>query len=315
MQIELNYGNRVLCLPYGCVPYLAGASADELRVLLALGTENGTDAEAVARATGLGADRVRAALAFWEGAGILRTDGAVLTVAPPVLSSRPTYTGPEMERIAEQSDIRELIDVCQAILGDIFTSAESEIVYYLYDHLRFDFEYVVRLCKYCADIGKPSLHYMEKVGLDLYNRNITTVASLEAYITGQERKDDMEYRVRLLFGMGARALTAKEQEYLSAWSVDWSLPLEVIELGYNEMMRCIAEPKFSYLNGVLKKWVEADCRTRESVEAYLEKDRAGRGKGKRTTKQKGDAVAQEIGFDLDEFFEAATRRGEGSDEF
>ncbi|MBQ9748173.1 MAG: DnaD domain protein [Clostridia bacterium] len=311
MQIEWNYGNRVMCLPYACVPYLAKASADELRVLLALAAQNTCDAEAAARASGLPAERVSAALAFWEGVGVLRTDGEILTVAAPVGRDRPTYTGPEMEQIAETSDIRELIDVCQAILGDIFTSAESEILFYLYDHLRLPFEYVVRLCKYCTDIGKPSLAYLETVGRSLYDRGIITVEALEIYIEKEEKKGDMEYRVRTLCGFGERVLTAKEQEYLSVWSTDWALPLEVIELGYNEMMRTIPLPKLSYLNGILKKWVEADCRTRESVESYLAKESVGRTgtSGKKKKKQEPSA----LGFDLDEFFEASLIRGEDSE--
>ena len=43
LKTELIFGRSVLNLPGACVSYLAEASADELRVLLALGTENGAE--------------------------------------------------------------------------------------------------------------------------------------------------------------------------------------------------------------------------------------------------------------------------------
>ena len=73
----------------------------------------------------------------------------------------------------------------------------------------------------------------------------------------------------------------------------------------DEMMAAIPQPKFSYENGILKKWVEAGCRTKEDVADFAEKHKKS-GKA-------GDKKKKEIGFDLDEFFDAATRRGEAAE--
>lgn len=308
MKTELIFGRSVLNLPGACASYLAEASADEMRVLLALGLGNGADLASLSRMTGLSEERVVNALALWKRAGILETEGEWEISAPEKALSRPSYTGEDMARIAEEGDMQELIDVCSAILGKTFTPTETESIFYLHDGLRLDFEYVVNLCKHCYDIGKPSLRYIEKVGIDLYDRGITTVAALSAYIANEEKKNDMEYRIRHLFGIGERALTPKEHEYLTAWTIDWNLSYEVIELAYHQMIASIAQPKFSYENGILKKWVEAGCRTKEDVEALAAKHKE--------TKEKGKAKAENknIGFDLDEFFAAATMRGEESSE-
>ncbi len=308
LKIEMNYGRSVLNLPKACVPYLSEATADEMRVLLALGTENGTTLESLSHLTGLSEERVMNALNLWKQAGIVETEGTWMPTAPEKNNLRPSYTGEDMARIAETSDIKELIDVCSAILGKTFTPTEAETLFYLSDGLRLDFEYIVNLCKHCYDIGKPSLRYIETVAISLYDRGITTVGALGAYIANEEKKNDMEYRIRNLYGIGERALTPKEQEYLSAWTVDWNLPYEVIELAYNQMIASIDKPKFSYENGILKKWVEAGCRTKEDVEAYLSKNKETKGKTKAKTENK------QIGFDLDEFFAAATMRGEESSE-
>ena len=308
LKTELIFGRSVLNLPGACASYLAEASADELRVLLALGTENGADLTSLARMTGLPEERVAGALALWKKAGIVETEGEWMAAAPEKDFSRPSYTGEDMARIAEEGDMKELIDVCSAILGKTFTPTETESVFYLHDGLRLDFEYVVTLCKHCYDMGKPSLRYIEKVGIDLYDRGITTVGALSAYIANEEKKNDMEYRIRHLFGIGERALTPKEKEYLTAWTIDWALPYEVIELAYHQMIASIAQPKFSYENGILKKWVEAGCRTKEDVEALVSKNKETKEKGKIKAEPKN------IGFDLDEFFAAAMMRGDESGE-
>ena len=116
----------------------------------------------------------------------------------------------------------------------------------------------------------------------------------------------MEYKLRMLFGLGERALTPKEKEYLSAWVIDWNFSYEIIEMAYNQMMAQIREPKFSYENGILKRWAEAGCRTKEDVEKLLAGDKKAHESAKQKEKEKN------IGFDLDEFFAAATFRSEES---
>ncbi len=309
MKAEFLYGRQVINLPGACASHLTSASPDALRVLLALGA--GADQiPSLSLMTGLSENEILSALSFWKQAGVLETDVSEEMPALPKEPSRPTYTGQDMARIAEESDMKELLDICSVILEKTFTPTETESLFYLRDGLRLDFEYIVNLCKYCHDIGKPSLRYLEKVGIDLYDRGITTVSALSAYISGEEKKNDMEYRIRMLFGIGERALTPKEKEYLAAWTLEWNLPYEVIELAYQQMIAAIAQPKFSYENGILKKWVEAGCRSKEAVEAYLAKHK----ESKEKIKPKGKTEEKQIGFDLDAFFQAATMRGEGTDD-
>ncbi len=308
LRIGFLYGRSVLNLPAGAAAYLSAASAEELRVLIA--SAKADTAEGVAKALGISEDAAIAALRFWEKNGVLLLEGGA-EPAPAereVFDTRPSYTGADIARICEDGDVKELIDVCSAIFGKTFTPTETESIIYLYDGLSLDFEYIVRLCKYCHDISKPSLRYMEKVGISLYDSGAVTVGALEAYIEKEERKNDMEYRIRSLFGIGERALTPSEKNYISAWTVDWNLPFEVIEMAYNEMMRIKDRPLFSYQNGILKKWVENGCKTTEDVAAYI----AGSKKASEPVakKEKDAEKKKNIGFDLDKFFEAALLRGD-----
>lgn len=300
MKIEWLYGSSVVSLPGRSVDFLSRASADELRILIAMAS-GAKDPAQLAKTSGISEGAALAAIRFWADAGVISADGpAVPERREP---SRPSYSGEEMERICADGDMKELIEVCSVILGKTMTPAETESILYLHDGLRLDFEYVVKLCKHCHDIGKPALRYIEKVGISLYDSGIVTVGALDAYIERERRKHDMEYQIRGLFGLGERALTPKEREYLEKWTIEWNLPFELIELAYNDMMAAISQPKFSYENGILKKWVEAGCRAKEDVAAYAEKHKKA---------PKAEKKEKEIGFDLDEFFEAATRRGAAS---
>ena len=309
MHIGFLYGRSVLNLPMAAKEYITVSSAEELRVLIAAASAD--TSEEIAKALGIAeADALRA-LREWEKRGIVILEGAEAAIAVErEIDTRPSYTGAEVARICAESDVKELIDVCAAILGKTFTPTEMESIIYLYDGLRFDFEYIVRLCKHCHDIGRSSIRYVEKVGIGLYDSGVITVGALEAYIEKEERKNDMEYRVRELFGFGERALTPSEQKYLAAWTLDWNLPFEVIRLAYNEMMRIKDRPVFSYQNGILKKWVENGCKTPEDVAAYIEN---GKKTAESAGKKKDSEKNKNIGFDLDEFFAAATLRGEDSE--
>ncbi|MBQ3490207.1 MAG: DnaD domain protein [Clostridia bacterium] len=308
MDFEFLFGRSVLNLPGACVPFLSSASAEQLRVLIALASENGKTPEGLCAAADVSEEHLAQAILFWQNAGVISVSSELPKLAKPVYEDVPSYTGEDMKRISESGEIGELIDVCSAILEKTFTPLETETLFYLYDGLRLDFEYIVKLCKYCHDIGKPSLRYLKKTAISLYDGGMVTVGALDAFIEKEERKNDMEYRIRLLYGMGERALTPKEREYISLWVIDWNLPYEVIEMGYYQMMSSIPQPKISYENTILASWVKAGCRTKEDVENYIPESK------KKREKKKQEDAAQNVGFDLDEFFAAATLRGEESSE-
>ena len=143
-----------------CLEFLSRASADELRVLIAMASGTGEPAR-LAEMSGVSAEAVLAAIRFWAASGMVSAEG--LEAPEKREAPRPSYSGEEMERICEDGDMKELIDVCSVILGKTMTPAETESILYLHDGLRLDFEYVVKLCKHCHDIGKPALRYIEKV--------------------------------------------------------------------------------------------------------------------------------------------------------
>ena len=77
MDFEFLFGSSVLNLPGACVPYLSSASAEQLRVLIALASENGRTPEGLCSAADVSEDHLAEAIRFWEKAGVLRVNSAL----------------------------------------------------------------------------------------------------------------------------------------------------------------------------------------------------------------------------------------------
>ena len=309
MKIEFNFGTSVLALPADVNRYISNAGKSELAVLLAVSGGGEADVSAVASLCNLTEAEVTEALAFWRGAGIINTDATSSEKKESVAAKAPSpksysMTGMEIERVCgENPTLRTTIEKCQTIFGKVFGTSESGVFVYLYDHLRLDCEYILLLASYCKRTGHDSVRYFEKTALSLFDRGIDTVGKLEKYFMDENRRGELEGIVRRLYGMGARALTSTEKEYLRVWSSEWDTSEELIEAAYEEMMKNLPAPKMSYENKILKNWHDAGVKT---VAEAKEKGLIGAAKPGKS--DNGPS------FDLGEFFELAVQRGKAESE-
>ena len=309
MKIEFNFGTSVLALPADVKRYISNAGKSELAVLLAVSGGGEADVSAVASLCNLTEAEVTEALAFWRGAGIINTDATSSEKKESVAAKAPSpksysMTGMEIERVCgENPTLRTTIEKCQTIFGKVFGTSESGVFVYLYDHLRLDCEYILLLASYCKRTGHDSVRYFEKTALSLFDRGIDTVGKLEKYFMDENRRGELEGIVRRLYGMGARALTSTEKEYLRVWSSEWDTSEELIEAAYEEMMKNLPATKMSYENKILKNWHDAGVKT---VAEAKEKGLIGAAKPGKS--DNGPS------FDLGEFFELAVQRGKAESE-
>ena len=309
MKIEFNFGTSVLALPADVKRYISNAGKSELAVLLAVSGGGEADVSAVASLCNLTEAEVTEALAFWRGAGIINTDATSSEKKESVAAKAPSpksysMTGMEIERVCgENPTLRTTIEKCQTIFGKVVGTSESGVFVYLYDHLRLDCEYILLLASYCKRTGHDSVRYFEKTALSLFDRGIDTVGKLEKYFMDENRRGELEGIVRRLYGMGARALTSTEKEYLRVWSSEWDTSEELIEAAYEEMMKNLPAPKMSYENKILKNWHDAGVKT---VAEAKEKGLIGAAKPGKS--DNGPS------FGLGEFFELAVQRGKAESE-
>ena len=346
MALQIHYGNGVVVLPQKAVDALRDAEKSDIAVLIALlsdaqlchqyGKEG--SAEAVARAADCSVDEVRAAVAFWRGAGVLSVgaekkkkvqesvpeqapvaekiapakaekplaDGAALLKKSDEL---PKYTTAELGNLLEsRPETAQLLQECQNLFGKLFSTHEVNSVLGLTDYLGLDAAYVLILvthyCRYCKlQEKRPSVRGLEKLAISLYDRGITDMAALEEELLRQEELQKTEGKLRALFGIGARALTAKEKRMFSDWVHTYQFDMEMITKAFEIGMDASPDASVAYIDSILKRWHGENIRTVQQVE----EDRSAH----EAKKSKGKATEATGSFDTDDFFDAAMRKSLG----
>ncbi len=305
-----------------------GASADELRVLafLALAEEPKT-AEELAAALKMGEEDLRDVLSFWRGAGAISLAEGEKTSAKPkkkrYIESADTlsdYSDSEAARIIDEGDLSAFVEQCQEIYGKVLSPADIHIVLGLHDQLGFDPEYICLLIAFCNKEGnRKAFRYIEKVALSLYDRGVLSVKELEDYIEKKQMADSREGKIRKMFGIGARALTSKEDAAILRWCEEYGYDDSVIEYAYELTVNATAKPTISYTDRILANWYKAGCHNLLAVKEYAEKQKEERQNAKKTGKKAGKESDQKVNaekesmrsFDVDDFFERAIARSYG----
>ena len=340
--MRFNYQQEVLVLPASILN--AGADGVQLRVLLWLASDPSLlrKVRQLAKLADCTADEARAAIRFWQEAGIITVDGegeaipamASAETAPttekteetkPKKPARtllrradelPTYTSTELADLLEaRASVRILVDEAQRMLGKLFNPSELNILVGMLDYLSLSEESILLLLAHCKRIGKTNLRAIEKYAYSLVDRGITEPAALEEEICVLEELHSFEGEIRTLFGMKSRALTEREAKMLRAWR-SFGYGIEIVRLAYELTVNATSDPSLPYANAILERWNAEGLRTEEEIRASIEAS-AGDAEGPRGQRNrkggkggKTASVKPSLGnsFDTDDFFEAALQR-------
>ncbi|MBR6769095.1 MAG: DnaD domain protein [Clostridia bacterium] len=323
MTIAVEYGRGVVALPEAVLSYIDKASPLALRLFLLLVSdrslrENFSLADA-AKDFAVTPQEMEQALNFWVNAGLIsfssdevkeekRTakkpklsvsaktaeNGESVTV---VTSGMPNYTGKEIEAMMQGDEsLALLVEECQRIAGKMFGVHEITRLLGMADYLRFDHDSILLLFAYAGKIGKCSVAYVEKMATSLVNEGITSYGEVEAYLSAKEKQHTLEGIVRKLAGVSQRAFSAKEKKFLAKWG-ELAFSESLLTLAYEVTVDNTGAFSFPYMNKVLLNWHEAGYTTAEEVNAAIASYREKK------------EETRDSSFDVDEFFEAALKRG------
>lgn len=320
MNVTIHYGDGVLCLPRAVLDRLADADGDTLKVLLALAANTAATEQDIASTLDITTKKVAKAIAFWQGAGVLDTDGkpakpsAPKTTTPPkaeqgtvktVVSTpvRQHYTTEELTALLEERrELTTLMDECARVLGKVLSTHEVSVLLSLINDLNIDGEYLLLVLAYCAGIGKKSMRYIETLTTSLYDEGIVDLAALQECLKRKEQRASAEGQIRTLFGMSSRALTAKEKKLIDTWLFTYQYGMDIITRAYEMTVDAIGKPSIPYANSILERWAAANLHTLAEIEA-ADAERVAQGK----------ATSAGNSFDTDDFFGAALQRSFGED--
>lgn len=331
MSINMFYGNGVLCLPEAVLEYLADAGGDHLKVLLCLAADRCAAPEVIAAKLDITPKKVAKAIEYWREAGVLKREmsedasqacASSVPVAPKKgqtpgvrvedsaaaipakTSSAPRYSTEELTALLEsRGELTALLDECAGVFGKVFSMHEIGILLGILDYLGVDGEYLLLLLAHCAKLGKKSVRYVEKMALELYDEGITDPKMLQECIKQKEQMAEVEGKIRSLFGINSRALTAKEKKLIGTWLFTYHYDLPIITRAYEMTVDATGNASMPYAGAILDRWAAADLHTLSDIEK-ADAERAAQGK---STGKPGNS------FDTDDFFGAALQRSFGED--
>ncbi len=331
-KLKLMWGESIISLPReGLLKALPDADGFDLKALIAIAANDELRRDREALETELckmlpcTRSRLCKAIDFWVGAGIISLEASENAQAaqpeeskkpeekPKTLlsSSLPHYSESECADIISASEeLPNVIDMCQQILGKIFTTADVQIIVALCDHLSLTPDYIVCLVKYCADNGKKSLRYIERTAISLFDEGISTGAALNDYLKRKENLADSMNQICKMVGATGRELTTREKKTFTCWLEEWKFDIDVITKAWEVTVDKIGEPKVSYMNKVLENWHNSGFVTAADVDASLE---AYRKKKSEAAIHPGQSNGQAVGFQTDEIMEAILKRSYGGD--
>jgi len=197
------------------------------------------------------------------------------------------------DELEKNMDFRDLYENVQHKLQAIINPHELEIIYNLYN--KMEPELLLKIAEYCGEASKNSktvVNYFEKTALGLCNDGIVTAQQYDEYIENAQKASEYEIKIRKMFGLGDRKLTAKERGFIKTWALEYDFSDEMMVEGFN-----IALDKnkatIPYINAIYLNWHEKGFKTVEEIKSEF---------SNKNVKQ------QATGFNSDELFEKLVKK-------
>ena len=321
-KITVQYASEGL--PEHFDTLLKNADEADLRVLISVLLLSGQnrsalDVKGLPAALGMDKAEVDASLKFWRGAGIVKNESGEPTKAQPALKkttetahrdgaversgSLGEYSSAELAALMESRRVSaELVDEAQRIYGKMFRVYDTGILVGIVDQLGFEEEAVLAILAYTVRKGKKTLRYAERVAMAFYDEGITETGAVLDRIHRMEQAAETVEKIKNLFGMGSRELSATEKKLFSTWTEQYGYDIDVVRLAYDITVDTIQKPVPKYAGSILDSWHKEGLRTEDEVLRYIESQKAGK-------KAAEESEHTPKSYDLDEFFEAALKRG------
>ena len=323
MKIEFNFGKRVTVIPSAAWDKLERATKLDIKVLFALsGACDGVDlsnitSDSLAELIGVKPSQIEDSIGFWVNAGVISAENVEpqeKVEAPKEKQSKgadakkvmvrrsdeiPNYTTEELSVILEKrKETSYFLDECQQELGKMFNTHEINVVLGMTDYLGLSFAYILSLLAYCRSIGKRSVNYAEKLAFSFVEEGIETEEALKLKVAELGTVAANESSVRKLFGMKARALTAKEKKCIALWFGKFGYNIDIVSLAYEITVSNTNEASVPYAHAILERWNTEGLTTLEDIQRSIDEHSA----------QKVQKAQDSGSFDTDDFFAAALER-------
>ncbi len=202
---------------------------------------------------------------------------------PEPADELPVYQGAEVaEALEGNEEFRRLSAEVERRLGKRLTTPDISALLGLYDYLGLPADVIYLLVCHCAErlarrFGegrRPTLRQIEREGYAWARRGIDSQAAAAEYLREYARRQGVLPQYMRVLRLGDRPPADSEEKYLLQWQ-EWGFSPEAVALAYDKTVLKCHELKWSYCNGILRRWHEAGLRTVEEIEHKDTRPEAG----------------------------------------
>lgn len=218
---------------------------------------------------------IKRALKYWESKQLLHIDenefgeicglsfaggsqktapvdvSAASLYAEPAAPEQHSYSASEMKAFKEQSEIKQLLFVCEQYIGKQLTRTDIETLLYFYDGLHFPTDLIEYLVEYSVSRGKRSFRYMKAVALEWHKNGFKTRE--DAKHSSKPIPKEC-YLVFKAFGITNRTPVPSEVAYVQRWMNEYGFSMDLILEACNRTILRLHQPNFDYADGILNDW-------------------------------------------------------------
>ncbi len=255
--------SSIFAVPTDLADYIPKVSGDQLKVVLYLYRypERGIDPKHIAEDLKLSETELLTILSFWMKEGFLLTDESVTEQV-----CAHSVTGKQIaKRLKENDTLRELKEMAEQCYGRPLSSAEQRTVVAMYQNRRLPVDVIVMLIAYCVDAGKTSPQYLDTLAKSWADEGIVTLELAEQRLQQMQDQKTISTQIKKAFGLGNRALSKKEEQYITTWTETYGFDMPMILAAYEKTVDTIGKCSFAYINTILGSWHSKGYKTPEDI--------------------------------------------------
>ena len=193
---------------------------------------------------------------------------------PEPADEPPSYRREEVaETLERNEEFRRLTAEVERRLGKRLTTPDISALLGLYDYLGLPADVIYLLVCHCAErvaahFGegrRPTLRQIEREGYAWARQGIDSQAAAAGYLRKYAQRQGAVPQYMRALQLGDRPPAASEEKYLLQWQ-EWGFSPEAVALAYDKTVLKCHELKWSYCNGILRRWHEAGLHTAGEIE-------------------------------------------------
>lgn len=253
--------NNLLVLPGAVAECLAGAGAEQLRVLLWFSRHaRDFDAGACAAALGMSEAECEGCLGYWAEKGVLCVADAAPASAPAAevtKAARPAAVKPVWREVVayqqEHKEFNAFLQEVSARIGRPLNHGDNATLLYLITTAGVPQTSVLLATAYAVSIGKASMRYVESLVLGWVDEDIVTPEQVDAKIRDLTETRQSAEKVEKILSL-VRPLNAAQAKMAHKWLTVWCFSDAMLQHAQTLTLENCDKFSPAYMDKILERW-------------------------------------------------------------